>query len=31
MISPIDFVQMFRNRIAQAQAAAAQNGDGAPA
>lgn len=30
MISPIDFVQMFRNRIAQAQAqAAAQNGDGA--
>lgn len=31
MISPIDFVQMFRNRIAQAQAAAAaQNGDGAP-
>jgi preprotein translocase subunit SecB len=33
MISPIDFVQMFRNRIARAQeeAAAQGDGDGAPA
>lgn len=32
MISPIDFVQMFRDRIARAQAeAAAAEGDGAPA
>ena len=33
MVSPIDFVQLFRNRIARAQeeAAAQGNGDGAPA
>ncbi len=33
MISPIDFVQLFRDRIARAQAEAATqgNGDGAPA
>lgn len=32
LISPIDFVQLFRDRIARAQAeAGAQNGDGAPA
>ncbi len=32
MISPIDFVQLFRNRMERAQAeAAAQGGDGAPA
>lgn len=32
MINPIDFVQLFRDRIARAQAdAVAQDGDGAPA